>query len=222
MKKNTSAIYDKNTVEFVTVAAEFCGFLERTGEMKRRPFIDKTLKLLSLLYLKASMLPGYAVRMDEFDPETFVTEGDYEQVRAGVAALLGEHDDYLDVFVEDMAYSDTPIHQTISENLADIYQPLKDFVCVYQLGFDQTMNDALVICREGFGEFWGQRLANALRALHDVKYHSHADEQQEEDFDETDDSLASSVLRADEGYTENDLYEGLDAGDDDESGDRWE
>ena len=102
MEKNISAIYDKNTVEFVTVAAEFCGFLERTGEMKRRPFVDKALKLLPLLYLKASLLPEYAERMDEFDPETFVTEGDYERVRAGVAALMGRYDDYLDVFLDDM------------------------------------------------------------------------------------------------------------------------
>ena len=39
MKKNTQAIFDKNTVEFVTVAAEFCGFLERVSEQKRSQFV---------------------------------------------------------------------------------------------------------------------------------------------------------------------------------------
>lgn len=203
MKKNLSVVYDKNTVEFVTVAAEFCGFLERVGEIEHPEFVDKVLKLLPLLYLKASMLPEHAVRMDEFDPEVFVTEGDYERVRAGVASLMGRHDDYLEVFVEDMVYSDTPIHQTISENLADIYQVLKDFVCVYRLGFDQTMNDALVICREGFAEFWGQRLVNVMRALHDVKYNT------------------ASGQEDNDGYTGNDLYGGLET-DDDGSDDRWE
>ena len=181
MEKNISAIDDKNTVEFVTVAAEFCGFLERTGEMKRRPFVDKALKLLPLLYLKASLLPEYAERMDEFDPETFVTEGDYERVRAGVAALMGRYDDYLDVFLDDMAYSDTPICQTISEGLADIYQSVKDFICVYQLGLGRTMNDALVVCRENFSEFWGQRLLNVMRALHDVKYNVRQETEEEAD-----------------------------------------
>ena len=70
MEKNTSAIYDKNTVEFVTVAAEFCGFLERTGEMKRRSFVDKALKLLPLLYLKASLLPEYAERRSVWTSST--------------------------------------------------------------------------------------------------------------------------------------------------------
>ncbi len=217
-KSNTPIIFDKNTVEFVTVAAEFCGFLERVTETKRRTFVDKVLKLLPLLYLKASLLPE-GERIDEFDPETFVTEGDYERIRAGVAALMGAKDDYLDVFLDDMAYSDTPIKQNISENLADIYQPLKDFICVYQLGFDQTMNDALVICREHFAEFWGQRLVNAMRALHDVKYSKHPDD--EDEMDDEDENMASP-FDADAGYSEDDLYEGLEAGEDDGSGDRWE
>ena len=38
-KSNTPIIFDKNTVEFVTVAAEFCGFLERVNETKRRTFV---------------------------------------------------------------------------------------------------------------------------------------------------------------------------------------
>lgn len=147
------------------------------------------------------------------EPETFVTEGDYERVRCAIAALMGEKDDYLDVFLDDMVYSDTPIKQNISENLADIYQPLKDFICVYQLGFDQTMNDALVICREHFAEFWGQRLVNVMRALHEVRYSKQTDTDEEAE----DDAYASSPFAEDEGYSEDDLYEGLEAGEDDGS-----
>lgn len=205
-ENNSQVIFDKNAVEFVTVAAEFCGFMERVSDMKRRDFVDKSLKLLPLLYLKASLLPA-CERMEESDPETFVTETDYEVVRSSVASLLGEYDDFLEVFLDDMAYSDTPIHQNISECLADIYQPLKDFICVFQLGLEQTMNDSLVICRELFAEFWGQRLVNVMRALHDVKYRqlAHGEETEE----------SSSPLYEDN-CTEEELYEGLDMGDDDE------
>lgn len=205
-ENNSQVIFDKNAVEFVTVAAEFCGFMERVSDMKRRVFVDKSLKLLPLLYLKASLLPA-CERMEESDPETFVTETDYEVVRSSVASLLGEYDDFLEVFLDDMAYSDTPIHQNISECLADIYQPLKDFICVFQLGLEQTMNDSLAICRELFAEFWGQRLVNVMRALHDVKYRqlAHGEETEEE----------SSPLYEDN-CTEEELYEGLDMGDDDE------
>lgn len=205
-ENNSQVIFDKNAVEFVTVAAEFCGFMERVSDMKRRDFVDKSLKLLPLLYLKASLLPA-CERMEESDPETFVTETDYEVVRSSVASLLGEYDDFLEVFLDDMAYSDTPIHQNISECLADIYQPLKDLICVFQLGLEQTMNDSLAICRELFAEFWGQRLVNVMRALHDVKYRqlAHGEETEEE----------SSPLYEDN-CTEEELYKGLDMGDDDE------
>lgn len=216
MKKRTKIIFDKNTVEFVTVAAEFCGFLERAPQSTRRSFVDKSLKLLPLLYLKASLLPE-GERVDESDPELFVTEGDYQRVCGGIAALLGEKDDYLEVFLDDMAYSDTPIKQNISEGLADIYQPLKDFVCVYQLGFEQTMNDALIICREQFAEFWGQRVVNVMRALHTVKYTSEAEDEENEE-----DSYSGAAFGGDEDFEEDDLYEGLEAGEDDGSGDRWE
>ena len=215
MEKNTPIIFDKNTVEFVTVAAEFCGFVERAPQVSRRKFVDTALTLLPLLYLKASLLPA-GDRMDDFDPETFVTEGDYERVRAGVAGVLRDQDDYLDVFLEDMAYSDTPIRQTVSENMADIYQCLKDFVCVYQIGLDRSMNDALLACEERFKEYWGQLLLNAMRALHDVRYHASGEETAEDEEE--------SAGWLEDRPTEEELYEGLDLGEDeaDESGERWE
>ena len=51
MEKYSQVIFDKNTVEFVTVAAEFCGFLERARDMKRYDFVDTALKILPLLYM---------------------------------------------------------------------------------------------------------------------------------------------------------------------------
>lgn len=45
-EKNSQVIFDKNAVEFVTVAAEFCGFMERVSDMRCRDFVDKSLKLL--------------------------------------------------------------------------------------------------------------------------------------------------------------------------------
>lgn len=48
------------------------------------------------------------------------------------------------------------------------------------------MNDALAICQENFALYWGQKLVNTLRALHDVKY-AQADSEDENPSDETDD-----------------------------------
>ena len=185
MEKNTQVIFDRNTVEFVTVAAEFCAFLERSERMKRSVFVDTTLKILPLLYLKASMLPEVET-INEDTPESFVTEEDYEVIRLTIATIMAEKDDYLEVFLQDMAYSDTPIKATISEDLADIYQDIKDFVSVYRLGFDETMNDSLAVCKENFGLYWGQKLVNTLRALHDVKYNVKDEDIEDEEGDDED------------------------------------
>ena len=186
MEKESQTIFEKNVIEFVTVAAEFCAFLERAEHMKRKAFVDTSLKILPLLYLKASLLPKCETIGDEA-PETYVTEEIYEILRINLAGLMGEKDDYLDVFVQDMVYSDQPIKKSISEDLADIYQDLKDFISVFQLGLNETMNDSLVICKEHFEEFWGQRLVNTMRALHDVKYNSTEEDVMDEGYSEMED-----------------------------------
>ena len=183
MEKESQTIFDKNVIEFVTVAAEFCAVLERAESMKRSTFVDTSLKILPLLYLKASMLPKCETIGDEA-PETYVTEEVYEILRINLAGLMGDKDDYLDVFVQDMVYSDQPIKKSISEDLADIYQDIKDFIFVFQLGLNETMNDSLAICQENFGMLWGQKLVNTLRALHDVKYNLQDNEEEEENNEE--------------------------------------
>ena len=175
MEKESQTIFDKNVIEFVTVAAEFCAFLERAERMKRSTFVDTSLKILPLLYLKASMLPKCETIGDEA-LETYVTEEIYEILRINLSGLMADKDDYLDVFVQDMVYSDQPIKKSISEDLADIYQDIKDFIFVFQLGLNETMNDSLAICQENFGTLWGQKLVNTLRALHDVKYNQEEEE----------------------------------------------
>lgn len=191
MKKESQVIFDKNVIEFVTVAAEFCGFLERAESMKRRTFVDTTLKLLPLLYLKASMLPPCEV-IGEEAPESYVTEEIYEILRINLADIMAEKDDYLEVFVPDMAYSDQPIRKCISEDLADIYQDMKDFIFVFQLGLNETMNDSLALCKENFALLWGQKLVNTMRALHDVKYNADAEteegEEEEEEYESDNES----------------------------------
>jgi hypothetical protein len=182
MKQQSQVIFERNTVEFVTVAAEFCAFIERSEGQQRAEFVDTLLKILPLLYIKASMLPECEVMGDD-SLETFVTEDDYEVIRINLQEVLADHDDYLDVFVEEMKYSDTPIRKSIAEDLSDIYQAVKDFVCQFQSGLNETMHDALAQCRENFAAYWGQTLVNTMRALHEVKF-SKTDNDDEEEYDD--------------------------------------
>lgn len=181
MKQQSQVIFERNSVEFVTVAAEFCAFIERSEGQKRAELVDTLLKILPLLYIKASMLPECEV-MGEDGLEAFVTEDDYEVIRINMQEVMADRDDYLDVFVEEMKYSDTPIRKSIAEDLADIYQVVKDFVCQFRSGLNETMHDALAQCREHFMGYWGQTLVNTMRALHEVKY-SHNNDDENTDTD---------------------------------------
>lgn len=168
-------IYSKNIIEFVTVGAEYCAFIERSPELEKEEFLDKIIKILPLLYLKATMLSPEEPEEDAYS-ERFVTENMYETIRANLENLLGEDDSYLEVFQTDMKYSEEPLAANISEGLADIYQDLKDFVSVYRLGNEPQMLEALYVCYENFVSYWGQQLVNVLRALHNVKYSSDNDD----------------------------------------------
>jgi hypothetical protein len=74
------------------------------------------------------------------------------------------------VFDEKITLSEGPLVSSISENMADIYQDLKDFLLLYQTGTDEVMNDAVWECRLNFESFWGQKLVNSMRAIHKFIY----------------------------------------------------
>jgi|GEM_PF-126037 len=169
-------VYAQPVIEFVTAVAEFCLTLENGSQLSKGEFITRMAKLSSLLYYKASVL---AVPEPVFDdaPERFVTEGDYNFVMQQTASLLAADDSFLDVFHPDMSLSDTPIAVTISENIADVYQEVKDFAASYQLADTNIMNDALVACLTSFGEHWGQKLLGGLRAFHALRYSGNFDEE---------------------------------------------
>ncbi|HTN68528.1 MAG TPA: DUF5063 domain-containing protein [Dysgonamonadaceae bacterium] len=162
-------IYASVTLDFVTVSVEFCSFLERGDDLSRQEWMKTLLRILPLLYVKATLIPTTEVFLDDF-PETFVTEHDYIRVSNYISTLLGEDDVYLDFFVEDMKYSDRPVSSFVSEDIADIYQDIRNFVSIYQYGLEETMRSALHVCTENFKSFWGQKLVNVLRALHSLVY----------------------------------------------------
>ena len=170
MTKNKSDIYSQETIEFVTVATQYCIFMEQVAGKTRLEFVDTMRKMLPMVYLKASLIEKGDDEEQEVFVEQSVTEADYSAVRGNVYGVMGEQDDYLDVFVEEMKYSDTPIKKTISEDLADIYQSLRNFVGVYKEGYEEAMTIALAEVIADFEQYWGQTLVNTLRALHDVQF----------------------------------------------------
>lgn len=193
-------VYSNNVIEFVAVANEYCNFVEKIAELSKEELLDKSVKLMSLLYLKACLLPANE-QINEEGNEKFVTEFDWQFVHNGIEQLLGNDDIYLDFFDVNMNETPEPVASSISENMADIYQDLKDFLEVYKLENEELSNDALYDCKKNFDEYWGFRLVNSMRIIHFLRFRK---------TDESDKSVATRdtknwfISRAQQDFQSND------------------
>jgi len=169
MDTNSDPVYSHNVVEFVAVANEFCKYAERASEIKGDELLKILQRILPLMYLKASLLPQLDPFFEEGN-EKFVTESHWNGINNILKEKFGTANDYLEVFDEKITLSEGPLVSSISENMADIYQDLKDFLLLYQTGTDEVMNDAVWECRLNFESFWGQKLVNSMRAIHKFIY----------------------------------------------------
>jgi len=170
MKKNKSeSLFAGSIVEFVASANEYCKYIERAEEFEGEELLKILQRLLPFIYLKATLLPQLEPFFEEGN-EKFVREEDWNSIHDILKVKFGTADAFLEVFDERMKESEHPVVVSLAENLADLYQDLKDFVILYQTGTNEIMNDAIWECRMNFENYWGQKLVNSMRAIHRLVY----------------------------------------------------
>jgi hypothetical protein len=169
MDQNSEPVYSRNVVEFVAVANEYCKYAEHASELKGDELLKIMQRILPLMYLKASLLPLLEPFFEDGN-EKFVTENDWIELNDVLREKFGTANDFTEVFDEKADESGGPIISAISENMADIYQDIKDFLLLYQTGTTEVMNDAIWECRMNFENFWGQKLVNTMRQIHKFIY----------------------------------------------------
>ncbi len=169
MENSSEPVYSRNVVEFVAVANEFCKYAERAEELKGDDLLKILQRILPMMYIKASLLPVLEPFFEDGN-EKFVTESDWVRIDETLRDRFGTADDYLEVFDEKLSDSEGPVVSSVSENMADIYQDIKNFLLLYQTGTPEVMNDAVWECKMNFENFWGQKLVNSMRAIHRFLY----------------------------------------------------
>ena len=168
MADNKKTIYSRGVIEFVAVANEFCKYVERAQELQGDDLLKILQRILPLMYIKASLLPALQPYFENGN-EKFVTEAQWESINSLLSDKFGAADDYLEIF--DIKASDAEcVPASIAENMADIYQDIKDFLLLYQTGSQEVMNDAIWECKMNFESHWGQKLVNSLKAIHSFIY----------------------------------------------------
>jgi hypothetical protein len=159
-------IYSDEVIAFTALASQYCNMVDHVATFSQSNFISQQHKLLSLLYVKTLSLP----ETEPVDPEMIekmVTQEEWDEVHNAVAAKLAKFDRYSEVF-DPLAGDDAMT--SLSEGFADIFQDLKDYLSLMQMGSPEMMNDAIWECVNNFKNYWGQRLVNIVRVLHHLIY----------------------------------------------------
>lgn len=159
-----------NDLAFIALCNEYNETLFKAPAMEKEDFIRQTLRLLPRIYMSASDIRPSLYEEPADCIESLMDQPLYDSVRNPIATLLGEDDTYLEVFQEDMKYSDTPIGASISEGLADIMQVTYNLVETVRNLPTELIPSALAEAHEDFEGYWSQTLCNVMRPLNQLLY----------------------------------------------------
>ncbi len=163
-----------NALAFLALCNEYCAAAENAREAERSEFVASMLRLLPRLYIAASDLRTTDEEAMEEPEDIYLTpmleEDYYDSVRLGIESLMGPDDTYLEVFEEDMKYSDTPIAASIAEGLTDIFQSLYNLLENIKNAPEHVTMSALAAAKEDFESYWSRILCNVMRPLNNIRY----------------------------------------------------
>ena len=157
-------LYSRKVIDMLTISNEYCLFMEKAEDYTKEEVFQYVQKLLPLIYLKASLLPVIPVN-DENATEHFVTEEQWEDLFNTLSIKFGNDDIYYFIDLHEKSHYD-PVRASLSENLTDLYQDLKDFVLLYQKPLRTSQENAVRDCKNLFETRFGYRMINAQQAIH--------------------------------------------------------
>jgi hypothetical protein len=173
-------VFSRKVLEMLTVANEYCLFLEKAQDYPRESILSFLQKICPLIYIKASLLPDI-LNVNEDAAEHFVTEEEWESILTTIRTKLGKDELYLSL--DPTNSSADPERANLAEAFADIYQDLKDFLMLYQKPQKASMEYAVYECKRLFETHFGYLLVNAHRVVHYLLYTDVAHEELEDIWD---------------------------------------
>ncbi len=154
----------KAALEMLTVANEYCLFFEKAESYDTMDILLYFQKIAPLLYLKASLIDPLPANDDAFN-ERYVTEEQWETIFKTLREKLGSGDQY---YIHD--HNHDSVEASLSDNMADIYQDMKDFIMLYQKNNEPARHNAIANLTDLFRWRWGPALINALGAVHHLLF----------------------------------------------------
>ncbi|NOR87309.1 MAG: DUF5063 domain-containing protein [Bacteroidales bacterium] len=160
----TSSVSSKNVMEMLTVANEYCHFIEKAHQYETKDILGYLQKIFPLLYLKGALMPSIEVQTPEAN-ERFVTAENWEIIFNELRNKFKPKDEFWSMDYSDLKDKD-PDKSSLADHLTDVYQDLKDFVILYGKGTQAAKENAVHDCKYFFETHWGNRLVNAQKYVH--------------------------------------------------------
>lgn len=171
-------VYSTETLNFIQTARDFCKWVEEAGPHARKSAIESGMRIVPLLYSQMTTIPESDPYFEEGN-ERFVTEQDWSEIYQRFSVLLGSMNEYTDAAaIEEYDRSETVLRY-VSEDIADIYQDIKDCIENYVIGTEEVMHDALWECRSGFISHWGEKALRLAMQLHRIYFSAELSEMED-------------------------------------------
>lgn len=165
MEQHSENILSQKSIqEMIMVANEYCHFIEEAETHSKDIIVSILQKLMPLLYLKGALLPTVQVSNPDANMH-FVTEEEWFHVHQTLLNKFGEDDAVSFQDVETNG-SDDSAAQSISEDLADIYQDMKDCIKLLQINTKDAQENAISELQQLFVEHWGLRVCRIQYSIH--------------------------------------------------------
>jgi len=167
MNDQNQILYSEEVLEFVRLSKEYCTLLETGLELSQDQFIRFSIYSLPAIYSSMIRIAQMESIFEE-GSEKFVSEQDWSEVYRKIATIMEANNEFLDIPAESEFDNSELITRKVSEDMADIYQDLRDFLEIYRNSPEDVMNDALWECQNNFMSFWGSKILRVTSALHKI------------------------------------------------------
>jgi hypothetical protein len=167
MDDQNKILYSEEVLEFVRLSQEYCSMLETPLGLGQNQFIRFSIYSLPAIYSAMIRMPQLESVFEE-GSEKFVNEQDWSEIYRKIDICMGGNTDFLDIPAESEFDRSELVTRKVSEDMADIYQDLRDFLEVFRNAPEDVMNDALWECQNNFMSFWGSKVLRVTSALHKI------------------------------------------------------
>lgn len=157
----TSTIASSEVIELYKAAHDFCLTIEEHYKFDKEFFFRYCQRILPFLYLRGALLPECEC-YDWIDNDRYVTSETWQDIYNSLLSLFEDKNTF---FYWNNSLKE-PIESSMSENITDIYQDLKDFVFLYSKPSFYAKSNAVYYVRRWYYERWGYLILLTLQNMH--------------------------------------------------------